>query len=65
MYPVCTVLEELAGQLAAPVVTKETLAALDHELRAMRARHSASTSLAPECCPAWAAPTLRPVTEDW
>ena len=36
MYPVRTVLEELAGQLAAPVVTEETLTALDHELRAMR-----------------------------
>jgi DNA-binding GntR family transcriptional regulator len=36
MYPVRTVLEELAGQLAAPLVTADTVSALEAELRAMR-----------------------------
>jgi len=36
MYPVRAVLEELAGQLAAPVIADVTLAELDYEVTAMR-----------------------------
>ncbi|GAB2929132.1 GntR family transcriptional regulator [Rhodococcus aerolatus] len=37
MYPVRATLEELAGRTAAPVITEETLAALDVEVSQMRA----------------------------